>query len=222
MMQYANRQRSARSLEWQCLWSCMGTMAWCAAGFRATQPRQLGAARSDFGPGTARRPPDRQEMQRHHARALCDHRRPCWQRSGRPCMAPPEPLPLGPAAAANAPLQACHSAPGHALCVAITAVPSCTIAELFVRLGTALAAAGGGVEAQRGLAVARRPPRGCAAPAASASARLAPWKRYRSATFLGGDPRVICGHHGQELALHRAHALLGQLQFCSPKLRLSR
>ena len=103
-MQYANRQRSARSLEWQCLLSCMGTMAWCAADFRATQPRQLGAARSDFGPGTARRPPDRHEMQHHRARALCDHRRPCWQRSGRPCMAPPEPLPLGPAAAANAPL----------------------------------------------------------------------------------------------------------------------
>ena len=147
-MQYADRQRSARSLEWRCLWSCMGTMAWCAADFRATQPRQLGAALSDFGPGTARRPPDRHEMQHHRARALCDHRRPCWQRSGRSCMAPPEPLPLGPAAAANAPLQACHSAPGHALCVAITAVPSCTIAELFVRLGTALAAAGGGVEAQ--------------------------------------------------------------------------
>jgi hypothetical protein len=95
-MQYANRQRLARSLEWQCLLSCMGTMAWCAADFCATQPRQLGAARSDFGPGTARRPPDRHEMQHHRARALCDHRRPCWQRSGRPCMAPPEPLPLGP------------------------------------------------------------------------------------------------------------------------------
>ena len=70
----------------------------------ATQPRQLGAARSDFGPGTARRPPDRHEMQHHRARALCDHRRPCWQRSGRSCMASPELLPLGPAAAANAPL----------------------------------------------------------------------------------------------------------------------
>ena len=181
-----------------------GYMAWCAAGFRATQPRQLGAARSDFGPGTARR--DRQEMQRHRARALCDHRRPCWQRSERSCMASPEPLPLGPAAAANAPLQACHSAPGHALCAAITAVPSCTTAELFVRLGTALAAAGGGVEAQRGPAVARRPPRGCAAPGAPASTRLAPWKQYIYATFLGGDPRAICGHHGQDLALHRAHA----------------
>ena len=39
-----------------------------------------------------------------HPRPLCDHRRPCWQRSGRSCIARPEPLPLGPAAAANAPL----------------------------------------------------------------------------------------------------------------------
>jgi hypothetical protein len=183
----------------------MGTMAWCAADFRATQPRQLGAARSDFGPGTARRPPDRQEMQRHRARALCDHRRPCWQRSGRSCMAPSEPLPLGPAAAANAPLPGMLSAPGRALCAAITAAHTFTIAELFVRLGTALAAAGGGVEAQRGPAVARRPPRGCAAPGASASARLAPWKRYIYATFLGGDPRST------NLRARRSTALLPPL-----------
>ena len=174
----------------------MGTMAWCAADFRAIQPRQLGAARSDFGPGTARRPPDRQEMQRHRARALCDHRRPCWQRSGRPWMAPREPLPLGPAAATNAP---CRSAPGRALCAAITAAHTFTIAELFVRLGTALAAAGGGVEAQRGPAVARRPPRGCAAPGASASARLAPWKERLRCTCPRRRPRVICGHPGQGL-----------------------
>ena len=187
-MQYANCQRSARSLEWQCLWSCMGTIAWCAADFRATQPRQLGAARSDFGPGTARRPPDRQEMQRHHARALCDHRRPCWQRSGRSCMASPEPLPLGPAAAANAPLPGMPSAPGRALCAAITAVLTYTTSELFVRLGTALAAAGGGVEAQRGPAVTRRPPRGCAAPGASASFVWRPGKSASDAHVLGGDP----------------------------------
>ena len=153
IMQYANRQRSARSLEWQCLLSCMGTMAWCAADFCATQPRQLGAARSDFGPGTARRPPDRHEMQHHRARALCDHRRPCWQRSGRSCIASPEPLPLGPAAAANAPLP---GASGRLLCAAITAMLTYTTSELFVRLGTALAAAGGGAEAQQGSAVARR------------------------------------------------------------------
>ena len=90
---YIAGMRAARSLEWRCLWSCMGTMAWCAADFCATQPRQLGAARSDFGPGTARRPPDRQEMQRHRARAHCDHRRPCWQRSGRSCRRPPSPCP---------------------------------------------------------------------------------------------------------------------------------
>ena len=57
--------------------------------------------------------------------------------------APPEPLPLGPAAAANAPLPGMPSAPGRALCAAITAAHTFTIAELFVRLGTALAAAGG-------------------------------------------------------------------------------
>ena len=61
-------------------------------------------------------------------------------------MAPSEPLPLGPAAAANAPLP---GASGRALCAAITAVLTYTTSELFVRLGTALAAAGGGVEAQR-------------------------------------------------------------------------
>jgi hypothetical protein len=43
-------------------------------------------------------------MQRHRARALCDHQRPSWQHSGRSCMASPEPLPCGPAAAANAPV----------------------------------------------------------------------------------------------------------------------
>ena len=177
----------------------MGTMAWCAADFCATQPRQLGAARSDFGPGTARRPPDRQEMQRHRARALCDHRRPCWQRSGRSCMAPSEPLPLGPAAAASAPLPGMSSAPGRALCAAITAAHTFTIAELFVRLGTALAAAGGGVEAQRGPAVARRPPRGCAAPGASASFVWRPGKSASDAHVLGGHPRAICGHPGQVL-----------------------
>ena len=127
---YIAGMRAARSLEWRCLWSCMGTMAWCAADFCATQPRQLGAARSDFGPGTARRPPDRQEMQRHRARALCDHRRPCWQRSGRSCIASPEPLPLLPAAAANAPLP---GASGRPLCAAITTMLTYTTSELFVR-----------------------------------------------------------------------------------------
>ena len=134
-----------------------------------------------------------------HPRPLCDHRRPCWQRSGRSCMASPEPLPLGPAAAANAPLPGMPSAPGRALCAAITAAHTFTIAELFVRLGTALAAAGGGVEAQRGPAVARRPPRGCAAPGASASARLAPWKERLRCTCPRRRPRVICGHPGQVL-----------------------
>ena len=139
-----------------------------------------------------------------HPRPLCDHWRPCWQRSGRPCMAPLEPLPLGPAAAANAPLP---GMPGRALCAAIPAAHTCTIAEIFVRLGTALAAAGGGAGAQQGPAVARRPPRGCAAQLALA---WRPRKGIEDAPFLGGDPRAIFGHPGQEPALHRAHAHISQ------------
>ena len=45
-------------------------------------------------------------------------------------MASPEPLPLGPAAAANAPLP---GASGRALCAAITAMLTYTTSELFVR-----------------------------------------------------------------------------------------
>lgn len=170
---YIAGMRAARSLEWQCLLSCMGTMAWCAADFCATQPRQLGAARSDFGPGTARRPPDRHEMQHHRARALCDHRRPCWQRSGRPCMAPPEPLPLGPAAAANAPLLGMLE---RAWQCALRCDPRSAHLHHrrdFRALGCCRLRR---QQAQRDPAVARRPPRGFAAPAASASARLARWK----------------------------------------------
>ena len=170
---YIAGMRAARSLEWQCLLSCMGTMAWCAADFCATQPRQLGAARSDFGPGTARRPPDRHEMQHHRARALCDHRRPCWQRSGRPCMAPPEPLPLGPAAAANAPLLGML---GRVWQCALR----CDLRSAHLHHRRDFRALGccrrRRQQAQRDPAVARRPPRGFAAPAASASARLARWK----------------------------------------------
>ena len=129
-----------------------------------------------------------------HPRPLCDHRRPCWQRSGRSCMASPEPLPLGPAAAANAPLPGMPSAPGRALCAAITAAHTFTIAEIFVRLGTALAAAGGGRRSSAGsTAVARRPPRGCAAPGASASFVWRPGKSASDAHVLGGHPRAICG-----------------------------
>ena len=103
--------------------------------------------------------------------------------------------------------QACWSAPGRALCAAIPAAHTCTIAEIFVRLGTALAAAGGGAGAQQGPAVARRPPRGCAAQLALA---WRPRKGIEDAPFLGGDPRAIFGHPGQEPALHRAHAHISQ------------
>ena len=160
-------------------------MARAAREFRVCWGRHLLPALPDFGPGTARRPPDCQEMQRHRARPLCDHRRPCWQRSGRSCMASPEPLPLGPAAAANAPLP---GASGRALCAAITAALTYTTPELFVRLGTALAAAGGGAEAQQGPAVARRPPRGCAAQVHQLALIWRPGKGIGDAPFIGGDP----------------------------------
>ena len=197
----------------------MGTMAWCAADFRAIQPRQLGAARSDFGPGTARRPPDRQEMQRHRARALCDHRRPCWQRSGRPWMAPPEPLPLGPATAANAPLP---QPSGRALCAVITAVLTYTTSELFVRLGTALAAAGGGAEAQRDPAVARRPPRGCAAQVHQLALIWRPGKDTEDAPFLGGDPAPSAAILAKTSAHKRIGRLFSSLQDLLSQLNLSR
>ena len=135
-------------------------------------------------------------MQRHRARALCDHRRPCWQRSGRSCMAPPEPLPLGPAAAANAPLP---GASGRALCAATTAVLTYTTSELFVRLGTALAAAGGGAKAPWVLQWPAGLQEDVRHTGASASARLAPWKGHRRCTFPRRHPRAICGHPGQVL-----------------------
>ena len=177
-------------------------MARAARDFRVWWGRHLLPARSDFGPETARRPPDRQEMKRHRARALCDHRRPCWQRSGRSCMAPSEPLPLGPVAAANAPLP---GASGRALCAAITAAHTFTIAELFVRLGTALAAAGGGVEAQRGPAVARRPPRGCAAQVHQLALAWRPGKGTEETPFLGGEPAPSAAILAKNASLRQAH-----------------
>jgi hypothetical protein len=96
---------------------------------------------------------------------------------------------------------ACWSAPGSALCAAIPAAHTCTIAEIFVRLG---AAAGGGSKLRRDPAVARQPPRGFAAPGASASARLAPWKDRLRCTFPRRRPRAICGHP-------RAHKRIGRL-----------
>ena len=177
----------------------LGTMARCAADFRAIQPHQLGAARPDFDPGTPRHTPGGHEMQCHRARALCDHRRPCWQlgtAAGDLAWRPPSPCPWARPQPPTRHSQACCSAPGRALCAAIIVAHTCTIAELFVRLSTALAAAGGGAGAQRGPAVARRPPRGFAAPGASASARLAPWKGHRRYTFPRRRPRAICGHLG--------------------------
>jgi hypothetical protein len=119
---------------------------------------------------------------------------------------PPSPCPWARPQLPTRHSQACHSAPGHTLCAAITAVPSCTTAELFVRLGTALAAARGGAKAPWVPSMARRPPRGCAAQVHQQALAWRPGKDTEDAPFLGGDPRAICGHHGQDLALHRAHA----------------
>ena len=120
----------------------------------------------------------------------------------RSCMAPLSPCPWARPQPPMRHSQACCSAPGRALCAATTAVPSCTTAELSVRLGTALAAAGGGVEAQRGPAVARRPPRGFAAQVHQLALAWRPGKGTGDAPFLGGDPRAICGHPGQARAAH--------------------
>ena len=112
---------------------------------------------------------------------------------------PPSPCPWARPQPPTRHSQACHSAPGHALCAAITAVPSCTIAELFVRLGTALAAAGGGAKASWVVQWPAGLQEDVRHTGASASARLAPWKGHRRCTFPRRHPRAICGHPGQVL-----------------------
>ena len=146
-----------------------------------------------------------------HPRPLCDHRRPCWQRSGRPAWRPPSPCPWARPQPPTRHSQACCSASGRALCAAITAVLTYTTSELFVRLGTALAAAGGGAEAQRDPAVARRPPRGCAAQVHQLALAWRPGKGTEDAPFCPRRrPRAICGHPGQDLR-SQAHYSIGRL-----------
>ena len=72
-------------------------------------------------------------------------------------------------------------------------------------MGTALAAAGGGAEAQQGPAVARRPPRGCAAQVHQLALIWRPGKGTEDAHFLGRNPGAICGHRDQELFPQTAH-----------------
>jgi hypothetical protein len=48
-----------------------------------------------------------------------------------------------------------------------------------------------------------------------------PGKGTEDAPFLGGDPRAICDHPGQDLALTSALTLFSSLQFCFLKLNLS-
>ena len=123
---------------------------------------------------------------------------------------PPSPCPWARPQPPTRHSQACCSASGRALRAAITTVIACTTAELFVRLGTALAAAGGGAKAPWVPSMARRPPRGCAAQVHQQALAWRPGKDTEAAPFLGGEPRAICGHHGQDLALHRAHAHISQ------------
>ena len=95
---------------------------------------------------------------------------------------PPSPCPWARPQPPTRHSPACHSAPGHALCVAITAVPSCTIAELFVRLGTALAAAGGGAKASWVVQWPAGLQKDVRHRCISYSARLTPWKERLSCT----------------------------------------
>ena len=84
----------------------------------------------------------------------------------------------------------------------------------FRAMGTALAAAGGGAEAQQGPAVARRPPRGCAAQVHQLALIWRPGKGTEDAHFLGRNPGAICGHRDQELFPQTAHAVVLPAQIC--------
>ena len=132
---------------------------------------------------------------------------------------PPSPCPWARPQPSMRHSQACHSAPGHALCAAITAVPSCTIAELFVPLGTSPCCRLRRQQAQRDRAVARRPPRGFAAPAASASDRLAPWKGHRRCPL---DPTPSAAIRPRARATQSTWRTSRKFQICSLKLNLSR
>ena len=185
-------------------------MACGAADFRVIRPRQRHTARSDFDPGALKQPP---QVPQHVPLPAPTTLRPlaamlAAQRTtlrmapleGRPCpWARPQPP--------TRHSQACCSASGRALCAAITAVLTYTTSELFVRLGTALAAAGGGAEAQRDPAVARRPPRGCAAQVHQLALIWRPGKDTEDAPFLGGDPAPSAAI----LAKTSAHKRIGRL-----------
>ena len=154
-------------------------MARAARDFRVWWGRHLLPARSDFGPGTARRPPGRQEMQRHRARALCDHRRPCWQRSGRSCIASPEPCPWvrpqPPTRHSQARLAVHFALPSPQCSPTPPPSFSCDGHSPCCRRRRRRSSAGS----------SSSPPaskRMCG-PGASASAHLAPWKGHRRCTF---------------------------------------
>ena len=149
-----------------------------------------------------------------HPRPLCNHRRPCWQRSRRPCMAPlVEPLPFGPATAANAPRRGilqrawpcalrCHHRSAH-------------IAELFVRLGTSPCCRRR--RRRRSGGSSSRPP--VAKRICGPVHQLALACALERAPKMHLRPRAICGHPAKS---SRDTKHMAQAPFCSPNLNLSR
>jgi len=133
----------------------------------------------------------------------------------------PQPLPLGPAAAANAPL------PGM-LQRAWPCALRCHHRSAQLHHRRAFRAIGHSPCCRRrrrrssaGPAVARRPPRGFAAQVHQLALAWRPGKGTGDAPFLGGDPRAICGHPGQARAAHST-CMLALLRSSRFALNLSR
>ena len=122
-----------------------------------------------------------------HPRSLCDHRRPCWQRSGRSSMAPTRALALGPGRSRQratprhvaARLAVRFALPSPQRTPAPSPSFSCAWAQPLL--------AAGGAGAQRGCPQASK--RMCGS-GASASACLAPWKERLRCTFSRRRPRA--------------------------------
>ena len=148
-----------------------------------------------------------------HPQPLCDQRRPCWLRSGRFCMTPPEPLPFGPAAAANAPL------PGMLQRAVRFALPSpqrTPAPSLSFSCAWALALLP--PEAAQKIRGIQQSPAGRQEDlrsSASASARLAPWKGHRRCTL---DPAPSAAIRPRARATQSTWCTSHKLQFCSPEL----
>ena len=177
-------------------------MARAARDFRVWWGRHLLPARSDFGPGTARRPPDRQEMQRHRARALCDHRRHVGSAAGDLALRPPCPCPWvrpqPPTRHSQARLAVRFALPSPQHSPTPHPSFSCDGHSPCCRRRRRRSSAGS----------SSSPPaskRMCG-PGASAIALIwRPGKGTEDAHFLGRNPGAICGHRDQELFPQTAH-----------------